>query len=141
MVLACNYEEVTALSHGARALLEESVGDAHSPVAAPTEAREAVEAILPRLTGDLAFTTLAEQQVAELAVDAIVAHLHEAMEVHVVATHPAAEEAVAAYFDFAHALSVLARLQDLGAEMRALVEVMTGRPVDYESSRTFHFPD
>lgn len=141
MILACNYEEVTALSHGARALLEESVGGAGSPVVAPTEAREAVEAILPRLTGDLSFTTLAEQQVAELAVGTIVAHLHEAMEINVVATHPAAEEAVSAYFDFAHALSVLARLRDLGAEMRALLEVMTGRPADYESSRTFHFPD
>jgi hypothetical protein len=141
MILACNYEEVTALSHGARALLGESFTEPHSPVAAPTEAREAVEAILPRLTGYLSFTTLADQQVAELAVNSIVEHLREAMEVNVGVTHPAAEEAVAAYFDFAHALSVLFRLRELGAEMRALLEVMTGRAVDAESAETFHFPD
>jgi hypothetical protein len=141
MILACNYEEVTALSHGARALLGESFTESYSAVAAPTEAREAVEAILPLLTGDLSFSTLAEQQVAEMAVDSIVEHLRETMEVNVAATHPAAEEAVAAYFEFAHALSVLSRLQELGAEMRALLEVMTGRPVDAENAETFHFPD
>jgi hypothetical protein len=141
MILACNYEEVTALSHGARSILEESFAGPPSPVAAPTEAREAVEAFIPRLTGDLSFTTLAEQQVAEHAVDSIVEHLRESMEVEVVTTHPAAETAVAAYFDFAHALAVLARLREMGAEMRALVEVMTGRPVDHESATSFHFPD
>ena len=57
------------------------------------------------------------------------------------ATHAAGEEAVAAYFDFAHALTVAHRLEELADEMTALVELVTGRPPDAETARSFRFPD
>ena len=55
------------------------------------------------------------------------------MDLHVLATHPAAEQSVTAYFDFAHALSVLGQVRDIGEEMCALIEVMTGAPPDEEA--------
>ena len=76
-----------------------------------------------------------------MAVDAIVDHLRAEMEVMVVATHAADEDAVAAYFDFAHALSVGHRLHQMVAEMEALIELVTGEPADTEVARSFRFPD
>lgn len=140
MILTCNYEEVTALTHGARAFLGDDFLESR-PVAAPSQERGDVEDLLPRLTGDLTFNTLAEQREAERGVRVVVDHLQVTMEEMVVATHPAAEEAVAAYFDYAHALSVLGRLRELGAEMEAMVEVVTGRPPHGEILHTFRFPD
>jgi len=140
MILTCNYEEVTALAYGARAVLEDG-SRGGPPVAAPSAGRAAVEELLPRLTGDISVRTLAEQQRVERAVDVIVSHLRHEMEVQVLALHPAAEEAVSAYFDFAHARSFLGRVRELGEEMRALVEVMTGRPPTEEVGRIFQFPD
>lgn len=140
MILACNYEEMTALTHGARSFLADGESEG-GPVAAPSEDRGAVEALLPRLTGDLSVRTLEEQRQVERAVEVLVVHLRDEMHARVLATHPAAEDAVAAYFDFAHALTVLQRIRELGEEMRALVEVMTGRPPSARVSRTFVFPD
>jgi hypothetical protein len=140
MILTCNYEEVTALSHGARAFLEADAPDSGG-IAAPSQERGEVEGLLPQLTGDLSFQTLAEQRHAERGVAVVVRHLRATMTEMVAATHPAAEEAVASYFDWAHALSVLHRLQELGAEMEAMVEVVTGRPPSGELLHSFHFPD
>lgn len=140
MILICNYEEVTALAYGARAFLDEGVVEP-GQVAAPTQERGDVEGLLPQLTGDLSFDTLAEQREAERGVLVIVSHLHSTMEQMVTASHPAAEEAVAAYFDYAHALSVLGRLRELGAEMTAMIEIVTGRPARGEILRSFQFPD
>jgi len=63
------------------------------------------------------------------------------METLVGETHPAHEGAVAAYFDYAHSLSVLQRIQDMGSEMEAMIEVLTGSPVDGVAEASFHFPD
>jgi hypothetical protein len=63
------------------------------------------------------------------------------MEATVVATHAAGEEAVAAYFDFAHALTVAHRIEELSDEMSALIELVTGHPPDDETARSFRFPD
>ena len=84
------------------------------------ESRARVEGLLPRLVGDITFTTLSEVWGAALAVDAIVEHLRAEMEAVVVATHAADESAVAAYFDFAHALCVEHRLREMANEMAAL---------------------
>lgn len=140
MILACNFEEVTALTHGAQTVLTETTEEG-SRIAAPSAARGAVEALLPRLTGDLSVRTLADQRRIEQAVETIVMRLRQDMQSEVLHTHPAAEEAVAAYFDFAHALAVLGRLQELGREMRALIEVMTGGPPTQEMIRAFRFPE
>ena len=140
MILRCNYEEIRALKAGGRSLLD---GDAEtsSTVLAPPEHRARVEALLPRLEGDLSVTTLQGLGAVGVAVDAILEFLRAEMEAVVLATHAADESAVAAYFDFAHVLTVSNRLHEMAAEMEALIELVTGRPVDPDSARTFRFPD
>ena len=140
MILSCNYEELTALSNGARSLLEKSRSDS-SAVAAPPAAIAVIEALLPRLHADLSISTLHEQRGIQAALYAIVEFLRIEMEAMVVVAHPADEDAVTAYFDFAHGLSVLRRVQVIGREMAAMIELVTGSPPNDESTRTFVFPD
>ncbi len=75
------------------------------------------------------------------AVAIIVEILRVEMESLVTANHPAHEVAVSAYFDFAHALSVQTRLCEVGLEMAALVELVTGGSVTEELAHDFVFPD
>lgn len=140
MILHCNFEELRALTAGGRSLLERD-SEGHAPVLAPAESRGTVEALLPRLTGDLSVASLAEAWAVQASVRAIVECLHAEMEATILATHAADESAVAAYFDFAHALSVFHRLHEMVTEMEALVELVTGEPADEETARTFRFPD
>ena len=140
MILRCNFEELRALTAGGRSLLEGD-SETHAPVLAPAESRARVEALLPRLVGDLTVTSLAEARGMQKAVGAIVEHLRAEMEAMVLATHAADESAVAAYFDFAHAFSVSHRLREMVTEMEALVELVTGEPADAETAHTFRFPD
>ncbi len=139
VILTCSYEELTALRFGASSFLGDPPLEGR--VVAPTSTRVAIESLLPRLAGDLSLSTLEEQGEVETAVSAIVEHLRVEMETRVLSTHPAAEQSVAAYFDFAHALSVLGRVRDIGHEMSVLIEVMTGAPPDEEAIRSFVFPD
>jgi hypothetical protein len=140
MILRCNFEELGALREGAHSLLGESSGDG-SPVAAPPEGREEVEALLPRLTGDLTMETLADQRRILRGVKAIVARLKEEMDHSVLAAHPADEFAVSSYFLYAHALAVLNRVTELGQGMEALIEVVTGGPPTPAVAATFRFPN
>lgn len=140
MILHCNYEEIRALRSGGRSLLE-GEAEASSAVLAPSEQRARVEALLVRLDGDLSVTTYQDLSTVALGVDVILEFLRAEMEAVVLATHAADETAVAAYFDFAHVLTVSHRLHEMASEMRALIEVVTGRPVDRESANTFRFPD
>jgi len=140
VILHCNFEELRALTAGGRSLLEED-SEGHASVLAPAESRARVEALLPRLTGDLSVASLAEARGMRTAVHAIVEFLRVEMEATILATHAADESAVAAYFDFAHALSVFHRLHEMVTEMEALVELVTGEPADAETARTFRFPD
>lgn len=141
MILYCNYEELEALRHGASVLLgvTEHVGVCAG--AAQPEDLVRVEALVPRLNGDMVVSTLEEQTDLEVTIEAIVTCLRVEMEASVVATHPAEDIAVASYFDFAHALSVLNRLQSMGDEMRAVIEVVTGETVDEGTATSFRFPD
>lgn len=140
MILHCNYEELRALRSGGRSLLEGGAEE-FSYVLAPPEHRARVEALLPLLDGDVTVTTLAELSAVTVAIDAILEFLRAELEAMVVATHAADEGAVAAYFDFAHVLTVRHRLGDLAAEMEALVELVTGAAPDSETALTFRFPD
>lgn len=140
MILHCNYEELRALRSGGRSLLE-GEAEGSSCVLAPPEHRARVEALLPRLDGDVSVHTLQDLRGVARAVEAILRHLREEMEAAVVATHAADEVAVAAYFDFAHVLTVAGRIHELTAEMEALIEVVTGAPADAETARSFRFPD
>lgn len=139
MILHCNFEELGALKAGANALLAEGRGGG-APVAAPPEGQRELRALLPRLDGDLVIKTLAEQQRVSRAVHAIVGHLKDEMDLFIISAHPADELAVASYFHYGHALAVLARLAEMGQEMEALIEVVTGEPPSEELAKTFHFP-
>jgi hypothetical protein len=140
VIFRCNFEELSALRNGARAFLDEYSPE-EAAVAAPPEERERVADVLPRLQGDLSIGTLREQRGIRKAVMAIVERLKVEMEVTVAATHPADEGAVAAYFEFAHAYSVLSRLDEIGREMEALIELVSGAPPSDAIARTFVFPD
>ena len=110
-------------------------------VAAPPSMRADLDRLSSTLEGDLSLSTLDDQQVLERTLQSVVAALRVEMEAAVVASHPAAEPAVSAYFEFAHALSLLERVRTVGAEMVALIEVVTGESPTEESSRSFIFPD
>jgi hypothetical protein len=140
VIFRCNFEELSALRDGARAYLDAD-HDSAAAVAAPPKERVHVESVASRLTGDLSLGTLGELDLLIRGVRAIVDRLRVEMEVTVTASHPADEGAVAAYFEFAHSFSVLSRLVEMDQEMRALVEVMNGRPVTDADLRNFHFPD
>jgi hypothetical protein len=140
VILHLNFEEIRALRAGGRALLE---GAAESPsaVLAPAESLSVLEAFLPTLDGDLSLSTLDEVRRAERAVGAILEHFFVEMESAVVATHAADEQAVAAYFDWAHALTVSTRLGEMASEMEAVIELVTGEEPNEDAGRTFRFPD
>lgn len=140
MILHFNYEELTALRAGARTFLDqEESGEGR--VLAPSEARVRVEALLSMLDGDISLSTLEEVRNVSAAVSAIVACLRVEMETGVVATHPASEHAVAAYFDFAHGFTVDHRLKEMAGEMSALIELVTGEAPTGDTARSFQFPD
>jgi hypothetical protein len=140
VILHISYEEVRALRQGARNFLrEEPLGAC--VVAAPPAARAEVSALEEKLVGDIGVETLAEQRLLVSAISHIVECLRVEMETLVGETHPAHEGAVAAYFDYAHALSVLQRLREIGGEMEAMVELVTGKPADVQTAASFHFPD
>ncbi len=141
MILRCNYEEMQALKAGARALLERVEDAASSTVLAPPESRARVEALVPRLRGDLSLATLEELRGVQVGIDAIVEQLREEMESAVLATHAADESAVTAYFAFAHGLTVQNRVGEIAEEMRAIIELVTGGAPSPEAVRKFRFPD
>ncbi len=141
MILRCNYEEVEALKAGARAFLGTPGDVGQVAVLAPPESRARVEALLPRLRGDLSLYTLEDVRAVQVGVDAIVEHLREEMESALLATHPADESAVNAYFAYAHGLTVLNRVGEIGEEMVAIIELVTGDSPSAEAVRSFRFPD
>jgi hypothetical protein len=63
------------------------------------------------------------------------------MESMVLAAHAADEDAVSAYFDFAHGLTVSHRIDEIATEMEAMIELVTGEAPSAEAVRTFRFPD
>ena len=139
MILDCSYEETRALTRGAEVFLR----GASSPgtVLAPPLEVAAIEDLARRLERELSFQTYHELQSFEAILEAVTSALGSDMDSIILATHPAGEEAVNAYFDYAHALTVLGRARELKDEMAALIELMTGEPVNEVSARTVSFPD
>lgn len=140
MILDCNFEELRALATGAELLLT-SEHASTGAVVAPSEALTQVALLQPRLTSYLSIGTLSEQRWVRRAVAVICQRLHERMDETVLMYHPAHEEAVALYFDYAHAFGVLNRLDDMGSEMSAMIQLITGGPVTEESAKSVTFPD
>jgi hypothetical protein len=141
VILHVNYEEMQSLRAGARAFLAQGAGASYGAVMAPPESRARVEALTALLVGDLALDTLDELRKVQAGVASVVEQLRVEMQSAVLATHAADEAAVAAYFDFAHGLTVERRLDEMAGEMEAMIELVTGEGPSLESARTFRFPD
>lgn len=125
MILHCNFEELRALASASEAI----VGEVHAHrggVAAPPEGLVLVEQLQPRLTGDMSIETLEDQRRVQGAVSYIVDDLHRRLDDKIIEFNPANEEAVALYFDYGHSRTVLHRLDQMGAEMEAIVALIGG---------------
>ena len=140
MILHCTFEELSALSAGAERVLAEA-GSGATVIVAPPEVVADVEVLLPQLTGDISLNTLAAQQSVARAITYIVAELKQRMDTAIIEEHAASEFAVGGYFEYAHALTIQDRVQRMGAEMAAMIELMTGRAPTAETIREFEFPD
>jgi hypothetical protein len=140
VILYCAFEELSALSAGAQRVLAEA-DDAAVIVAAPPQIVADLEALRPRLTGDLSVSTLAEQRSVARATAFILADLKQRMDVTIVDDNPASESSVQAYFEYANVLIFEDRLRRIGDQMVALIELMTGAAPTEETARTFAFPD
>lgn len=138
MILHCSFEELSALDDAAERVLEaaESGG-----VAAPPEVLPDIEALVPRLGGDLDLDTLEDQSSVERAIEFLLAEARERTDSFILAENPSAESAVRSYFEYAHVLTVLDRVRRIGHEMRGLIELMTGKPPNDETATSITFED
>jgi hypothetical protein len=140
VILHCTFEELAALSAGAERVLADA-GGAGVAVAAPPEIVAELEALTPRLIGDLTVSTLAEQRRIARAITFVLADLKTRMDSSIVLEHAASESAVQAYFEYAHVLSIEDKLRRLGSQMAALIELITGTPASDDAAREMGFPD
>ncbi|MGH7500961.1 MAG: hypothetical protein ACREL7_04315 [Longimicrobiales bacterium] len=127
MMLNCSFEELAALD-AAVERVRGSVGV--GGVAAPPAALHDVDALAPRLTGDLDIEKLAEQESVQRALEFLLAEARERTDTLILEQYPAAEDAVQAYFEYAYVLTVLDRVRQMGDEMRAIIDLMTGSQTD-----------
>lgn len=140
MILHCTFEELSALSAAAERVLSET-GGAGIAVAAPPEVVADLEALYPRLVGDITVRTLAEQRTLLRAVDYVLADVRSRLDGAVLDGNPASEDAIAAYFEYANVLILEDRLRRIGAEMAALIELMTGQPPTEQTAASVNFSD
>lgn len=141
MLVRCTYEELTALTAGAERTLEAAASGGGVGVAAPPRELADVEALLARADGDLEFTTLHDQRSVARALDLILTTLHGLMESTVLEGYVGAEEAVVAYFDYAHVLTFRERVRHAGDEMEAMIDLMSGGPATSDNARQITFGD
>jgi hypothetical protein len=137
MILKMSFEEVTALNAAAERLLSSPNGGG---VAAPPEVMAELEANLP-LRGDISVLTLGQQRRLVRGLDFVLEHLKRRMDALIVELYVGADDAVNAYFDYANVLSLHARLDPIGREMVALIELMTGSAPTSETEERVTFPD
>jgi hypothetical protein len=140
VILYLSFEELTALSAEAERALDASASTGHG-IAAPPQLLAEVEQFAQLLTGDVAVTTLDQQRSMRRVIDHLLDACRVRMDTLVLDQHPAAEGAVAAYFDYAHVLSASSRVDRLGTEMEVLLQVMTGEDPDSDAGRRFSFPE
>jgi hypothetical protein len=138
VILHFNYEELRALADAGEALVAEQ---AQGGVAAPPQGIAMVERLLPRLTGDMSIETLDEQRRVREAVALIVGGVHERMDEKIIEYTPGHEESVILYFEYGHARTVLSRLDRMGAEMAAILELIGGTGGVDNLASTVTFPD
>ncbi len=139
MLVQCTFEELSALTAGAEATLQ--VAALGGGVAAPPREVADVEALLARTDGDLELETLVELRSVERALDLILAYLRERVDATILEQYVGAEDAVAAYFDFAHVLTFRERVRRAGEEMEAVFELMNGSVAEDDDARELRFPE
>jgi hypothetical protein len=140
VILYLSFEELTALGAEAERVIVASTADGHG-IAAPPRLLAEVESFAQLLTGDVAVSTLDHQRSIRRVIDHLLNGCRARMDALILDQHPAAEGAVAAYFDYAHVLSASSRLDRLGTEMEVLLQVMTGEDPDSDAGRRFSFPE
>lgn len=138
MILHCSFEELSAVTAGAERVLE---GTGSGGVMAPPEVIADIEALLPRLTGDLSVETLAGARSIERAFECILEEARRRTDRFILDQHPAAEAAIASHFEYAHVLVLLDRTRRMVAQMTALIELMSGTAPDERTAATYQFPD
>lgn len=139
MILYLSFEEIAALSASAENALAQNAAGGH--VAAPPQIVADLESLAHRLDGELRVTSLDDQDRMQRAVRHLLTACRAAMDAAVLDLHPADEAAVAAYFSYAHVLTVDRRLRLIGEEMLAIAQLMTGEEPDSDATRRFTFPD
>lgn len=140
MILYLSFEELTALSAEAERVLDAGAASG-TGIAAPPQFLAEVESFAQRLVGDVPVTSLDQQRSMHRVVEHLLHRCRVRMDTAIRENHPAAESAVAAYFDYAHVLAASQRLDVIGTEMSSLVQVMTGEDPESEAARRFTFPD
>ena len=140
MILYLSFEELAALGSCAERLLLANSVSGHG-IAAPPQLVADVEQFTQRLNGDITIASLEDQRTLQLIVRNLLDRSRAGMDEAVILQHAAAESAVAAYFEYAHVLTVSNRLAAIGEEMAALVQLMTGEDPDSETGRRFSFPE
>jgi hypothetical protein len=138
MILHCSFEELSALDAATERVLE-AAGSGES--AASREILDDLEALAPRLDGDFSLDSLADQESVERAIRFLLEDTRARTDEFILQEHAAAESAIRAYFEYANVLTVFDRIRLLGAEMRALIELMTGSPPTDEAARSVSFED
>jgi hypothetical protein len=140
VILYLSFEELSALSAEAERVL--AAGEAAGyGIAAPPQFLAEVESFAELLVGDVSVDSLQQQRSMGRVVDHLLRGCRNRMDRMIVELHPAAEYAVAAYFDYAHILAVSDRLDTIGGEMEALVHVVTGEDPSSDSAARFSFPE
>jgi hypothetical protein len=137
MILKISFEEMTVLNSATERLLSSQDGGG---IAAPPEVLAALESQLP-LGGDVSVLTLSEQRSLVRALDYVLDHLKRRMDALIVDLYVGADDTVNAYFDYANVLTLRARLDPIGREMEAIIELMTGAPPTRETAEQVTFPD
>lgn len=136
MILHCNYEELRALETASEMIVADAQIDPGA-VAAPPEHVAMVEMLIPRLSGDVSIETLDDQRRVQGAVGFICRDLLRRLDQRIIETNPANEDAVSLYFDYGHSRTVMYRLEQMGAEMEAIVELIGGTNPAAAASVTF----
>jgi hypothetical protein len=140
VILYLSFEELTALRSGIEHVLEADALAGHG-IAAPPQIVADLEQLAPQLNGDITIETLDQQRRTRASVAYLLHEARVAMDQYILEQHAAAETAVAAYFDYAHVLNVLHKLDRMYEEMAALVQIVTGNDPDSDAARRFSFPD
>jgi hypothetical protein len=129
MILHCDFEELQALDRGADLLLDaHRLSDAFR-ISVSADALARVREFQAALTSTVTVSELEEVDDLQSAVSLIGRNLLHLMQECILEFHPAHEEAVNLYFDYAHVLSVESRVNHMAAEMHALADLMSGEPI------------